>query len=236
MRRADRLFQIVQSLRRRSRATRSGLTRAADLASELEVSLRTIYRDIADLQAAGVPVEGAAGVGYVLREGYDLPPMMFSLDEIEAIALGCAVAASWGDPGLVKAADDVRAKVAAVLTPELRAAFLDSALVAPDGHRKVPVSVDMAGLRHAIRARHKLHLVYTDEAERRSERIVRPLALAFYGPIWLMLAWCELREGFRSFRVDRMAAAVATGARFAPEVGKRREDYIALLGAEKTAG
>lgn len=227
MRRADRLFRIIQSLRRRGRTHRHGLTLARDLAEELEVSVRTIYRDIADLQASGVPVEGAAGLGYVLREGYDLPPMMFTLDEIEAIALGCAVAASWGDVGLARAADDVRAKIAAVLAPDLRDALLDSALVAPEGHRKLAINVDMADLRQAMRTRHKLRLDYTNEAGARTERVVRPLALAFYGPIWLMLGWCELRDDFRSFRVDRMTAAARTGDRFALEVGKRRQDYLA---------
>ena len=189
MRRADRLFQIIQILRRRA-----AVTRASDLAEELEVSVRTVYRDVADLIGSGVPIEGEAGVGYLLRDGYDLPPLMFTVDEIEALALGASIVASWSDPELARAAEDVRAKIGSVL-PERR----------------------------------KIRLDYADEAGDRSERIVRPLALAFYGPVWVMVAWCELRNDFRNFRLDRMAEAEILETRFAPEPGKRLADFVAIM-------
>jgi len=224
MRRADRLFQIIQSLRRRR-----ALTRAQDLAEELEVSVRTIYRDVAALVGSGVPIEGEAGLGYLLREGYDLPPMMFSVDEIEAIVLGASIVASWSDPELGEAARNVRAKIEAVLPERLRAVFLETNLVAPEHHYREPILVDLAALRRAIRTRNRIAVAYTNEAGAASRRTIRPLALAFYGPVWVMVAWCELRNDFRNFRVDRMAEATILPERFGPEPGKRLEDFLARM-------
>jgi predicted DNA-binding transcriptional regulator YafY len=219
MRRADRLFQIIQILRR------GQLITAQALADELEVSSRTIYRDIADLIGSGVPVEGAAGAGYLLRDGYDLPPLMFSPTELEALVLGARIIASWADAELGRAAQDVLAKVEAVL-PEAHRARLDKMpLLAPGDHFEAPRRVDLAALRRMIRERRKLELDYCDAAGRLTRRRVWPLGLFFYGPVWLLAAWCELRQDFRMFRVDRMAEAAFLDATFEPTRGRTLEDF-----------
>ncbi len=219
MRRADRLFQIIQILRR------GQLTTAQALADELEVSSRTIYRDIADLIGSGVPVEGAAGAGYLLRDGYDLPPLMFSPTELEALVLGARIVASWADAELGRAAQDVLAKVEAVLPEPLRARLDKMPLLAPGDHAQVPRKVDLAALRRTIRERRKVELDYCDAVGRPTRRRVWPLGLFFYGPVWLLAAWCELRQDFRMFRVDRMAEAVFLDATFAPTRGRTLEDF-----------
>ncbi len=220
MRRADRLFQIIQILRRMK------LARARDLAEELEVSERTVYRDIRDLVANGVPVDGEAGVGYVLRDGYDLPPLMFNEREIEALVLGARIVGSWTDPEMAAAANDVIAKVASVVPDDLRGAMTDIALLAPEAHYAEPLSVDPRQLRQAVRERRKLHFSYRDLRDRRTERSVRPLALSFYGPVWLLVSWCELRQDFRSFRLDRIEGLEALDEKFRPERGKTLQDYL----------
>jgi len=220
MRRADRLFQIVQELRRRKLVT------ARQLAATLEVSDRTIYRDIRDLAASGVPIEGEAGVGYVLQRGYDLPPLMFTEEEIEALVLGARIIESWADPALAKAAGDVVAKVEAVLPDGLRDQISRTQLSAPADHRAAPLSIDPAAIRAALRNRHKLHFHYCNAEGRTSARAVRPLALAFYGPVWLLIAWCELRGDFRAFRLDRMEEMTVLDQRFAEERGKTLHDFV----------
>jgi predicted DNA-binding transcriptional regulator YafY len=219
MRRADRLFQIIQILRR------GRLTTARALADELEVSSRTIYRDVADLIGSGVPVEGAAGAGYLLREGYDLPPLMFSPTELEALVLGARIVASWADAELGRAAQDVLAKVEAVLPEPFRTRLDKMPLLAPDDHAEVPRKVDLAALRRTIRERRKIDLDYRDAAGQMTLRRVRPLGLFFYGPVWLLAAWCELRGDFRMFRVDRMAEAAFLDATFEPTPGRTLEDF-----------
>lgn len=220
MRRADRLFQIVQELRRRKLVT------ARQLAATLEVSERTVYRDIRDLAASGVPVEGEAGVGYVLQRGYDLPPLMFTEEEIEALVLGARIIESWADPGLAKAASDAVAKVEAVLPERLRDQVSRLPLAAPADHRAAPMSVDAGAIRAALRSRRKLHFHYCNAEGRASERKVRPLALAFYGPVWLLIAWCELRVDFRAFRLDRMERMTLLEEPFAEERGKTLHDFV----------
>ena len=219
MRRADRLFQIIQILRR------GQLTTARALADELEVSSRTIYRDVADLIGSGVPVEGAAGAGYLLRDGYDLPPLMFSPTELEALVLGVRIVASWADAELGRAAQDVLAKVEAVLPEPLRARLDKMPLLAPGDHAEVPRKVDLAALRRMIHERRKLDLDYCDAGGRLTRRRVWPLGLFFYGPVWLLAGWCELRQDFRMFRVDRMAAAAFLEATFVPTRGRTLEDF-----------
>ena len=220
MRRADRLFQIVQELRRRKLVT------AQQLAEVLEVSERTVYRDIRDLAASGVPIEGEAGIGYVLRRGYDLPPLMFTEEEIEALVLGARIIESWADPALAKAAGDVVAKVEAVLPQALRDQVSRTPLSAPADHRAAPLRVDAGAIRAALRNRRKLQFHYCNAAGRASERAVRPLALAFYGPVWLLIAWCELRDDFRAFRLDRMERMTVLEERFAEERGKTLHDFV----------
>ncbi len=220
MRRADRLFEIIQVLRRRK------LARARDLAEKLEVSERTIYRDIRDLMASGVPIEGEAGVGYIMRGGYDLPPIMFDEDEIEALVLGVRIVESWADPKLAAAAGKVIAKVESVVPERLRLHMARTALIAPRDHFAEPLSVDLTELRNAIRAMRKVAFSYRDRAEAATHRTVRPLALAFYGPVWLLAAWCELRQDFRAFRLDRMAELAVLDQVFAAEPGKTIADYF----------
>ncbi|MDH3715596.1 MAG: YafY family transcriptional regulator [Gammaproteobacteria bacterium] len=220
MRRADRLFEIIQILRRRN------LTRARDLAEKLEVSERTIYRDVQDLMASGVPIDGEAGVGYVLRKGFDLPPLMFDEQEIEALVLGARIVQSWADPKLAEAATNVIAKVEAVVPPRLRKVMADTALLAPANHDSEPISVDPSELRDAVRSSHKVHFDYRDEEDNASQRTVRPLALAFYGRVWLLVSWCEMRDDFRSFRLDRMRTLKILDDTFEPEPGKTIEDYM----------
>jgi predicted DNA-binding transcriptional regulator YafY len=214
------LFEIIQILRRRR------LTRASDLAERLEVSERTIYRDIRDLMAGGVPIDGEAGVGYLLRDGYDLPPLMFTEQEIEALVLGARIVESWADAALSEAAADVLAKVEAVLPERLRGPMAETALLAPADHFAQPISVDPGALRKALRLRRKVRFGYVDENGETTRRSVRPLALAFYGPVWLLTGWCELRDDFRCFRLDRMAELEVLDSGFRPEPGKTIEDFI----------
>ncbi|MDH3595955.1 MAG: YafY family transcriptional regulator [Rhodospirillales bacterium] len=221
MRRADRLFEIIQLLRRRK------LARARDLAETLEVSERTIYRDVRDLMASGVPIDGEAGVGYILREGYDLPPLMFNEQEIEALVLGVRIVESWADPKLAEAAANVIAKVESIIPERLRRHMAETALLAPADHFMEPIAVDPSELRRAVRGRFKVRFAYRDGEGRPTARSVRPLALSFYGPVWLLASWCELRRDFRSFRLDRMAGLEVPGETFRPEPGKTIQDFLA---------
>ena len=220
MRRADRLFEIIQILRRRS------LTRARDLAERLEVSERTIYRDVRDLIACGVPIDGEAGVGYVLRGGFDLPPLMFDEQEIEALLLGARIVETWTDPVLAEAAADVVAKVEAVIPERLRRHMAETALLAPADHWREPITVDPDRLRRAVRERRKVAFHYRDLGDQETRRTIRPLGLAFYGPVWVLAAWCELRTAFRSFRLDRMADLAVLDETFRNEPGKTLLDYM----------
>ena len=207
MSRAARLLDLLQALRR----YRQPVT-AAVLAESLGVAVRTIYRDIVTLQAQGATIEGEAGVGYVLRPGFTLPPLMFSPDEIEAVMLGLRLVAERADPALRDAADDAAAKIAAVLPDDLRASVETELLIAgpsagaPDGE-------DAAILRQAIRDSRKLGLDYRDKGQERTNRIVWPIAIGYFANARVLIAWCELRQDFRHFRLDRIVAA-AQGARY----------------------
>lgn len=199
MRRADRLFDLIQCLR----AAKAPLT-AAGLARELEVAVRTIYRDIAALQASRVPIEGAAGIGYVLRRGFDLPPLMFTDEETEAIAVGARLIARTGDPGLKKAAQSVLAKIAAVLPAGLGASLAAPPFYVSEHGAPAPTAADLSAIRVAVRDGRKLGLAYEDAAGNRTERIVWPVAIAYCVESTLVAAWCELRRDFRHFRADRI--------------------------------
>jgi predicted DNA-binding transcriptional regulator YafY len=222
VRRADRLFEIIQLMRRKT----TGSTRARDLSEALEVSERTIYRDIQDLMASGVPIEGEAGVGYVLKAGFDLPPLMFKEQEIEALVLGARIVESWADEELSEAAANVIAKVEAVIPERLRGYMANTALLAPEQHFMEPIEFNLADLRHAVRHRLKLHFAYTDQFGEGSARTVRPLSLAYFGPVWLLAAWCELRVDFRTFRLDRIVNFSVTAERFTNEPGKTLHDFL----------
>lgn len=201
MRRADRLFQIVSLLRRRR------FTTAAWLAERLEVSERTIYRDVADLARSGVPVEGEAGVGYRLGKDFELPPLMFNVEEIHALVLGARMVESWADDDLRAAARSALDKVEAVLPTAARERLQDTALFALGMRMPEQARAQLGTLRRAIDERRVVTLAYRDAEERESERSVRPLALYFWGATWTLAAWCSLRADFRNFRVDRIANA-----------------------------
>ena len=225
MRRADRLFQIIQILRRHRRAVT-----AEALALELEVSVRTVYRDVAELIGRRVPIEGAAGVGYLLREGFDLPPLMFTEDELDALLLGTRIVQSWGDPELGRAAADVLAKVAAVLPERIRPRVASLALAAPPSGRRPEIAVDMARLRRWMREERKIRIAYLDLKDSATTRLVRPMNLAFFPPFWVLLGWCELRRDFRSFRLDRIAQLEFLDERYPQEPGRRLVDYLKAMG------
>jgi predicted DNA-binding transcriptional regulator YafY len=227
VRRADRLFQIVQRLRRKR------VTTAAQLAEALEVSERTIYRDIADLSASGVPVQGEAGVGYALPKGFDLPPLMFSEEEVEALVLGARIVQAWSDEELSRAAEEVLAKVEAVLPPRLRERIPDATLFAPGFHVRGPLTAGLAPLRAAIRARKKVHFGYEDKATAATARTVQPLGLFYWGATWSLGAWCELREDFRNFRIDRMREVRVLDEPFVPVEGRTLGDFFRKYESEK---
>ncbi len=227
MRRADRLFQIVQLIRGRR------LTTAAFLAGRLEVSERTVYRDVADLQRQGVPIEGEAGIGYRLGTGFELPPLMFTQDEARALAAAARLAQSWLDPGMASDVESALGKILSVLPPSARTAAEALALFAP------PVAMDGATreclqtLREAVQSRHKLRLDYRDAQEAPSRRTVRPLRCFYWGKVWTLAAWCELRQDLRSFRVDRIDAVQVQDERFANEPGKTLADLLRRLRERK---
>lgn len=226
MRRADRLFQIVHLLRR-DRATT-----ATHLATELEVSERTIYRDVQDLMQSGVPIQGEAGVGYVLPAHFDLPPLMFTALELEALVLGARMVQGFADEELQRAARSALAKVENVAPRALAAVAVDSKLMVPDLPFDAAFGPTLALLRKALQSRHVVRMSYRDEGGASSERDVRPLGLAYWGKVWTLVAWCELRADFRSFRLDRVEVATTTARRFADEAGKRLEDFLARVHAE----
>jgi predicted DNA-binding transcriptional regulator YafY len=200
MRRADRLLRVIQLLRRHRRPVTG-----ARMAEELEVSLRTLYRDIANLITDGVPIRGEAGVGYVLGEGYDLPPLMFKSDELEAIMLGLSWVARRGDLALQRAAQDVVAKVGTVLPEALRPFFYDAPLITPPSYNIAPERIDVGMVRAAIRGQHKLSIDYADEIGSSTQRVIWPIAISYFDVQRLIVAWCEMRQGFRHFRTDRIS-------------------------------
>jgi predicted DNA-binding transcriptional regulator YafY len=165
-------------------------------------------------------------VGYVLRAGFDLPPLMFKEQEIEALVLGARIVQSWADPELAAAAGNVIAKVEAVIPDRLRDYMANTALVAPPHHYMEPITFDMAELRRALRSQLKVHFRYRDALAEASERTVRPLCLAYFGPVWLLSAWCELRDDFRTFRLDRIDGFSVPGDRFRLETGKTLHDFL----------
>lgn len=202
MRKADRLFQIIQILRRSSRPTT-----AAALAEEIETSRRTIYRDIADLIGQRVPITGEAGFGYLLDPAYDMPPLMLTPDEIEAVVLGAQWVAGRHDKVLSAAAQDVIAKIAAAIPERLRPYIAEPSVGAKPETPSLPDTVDTAELRRAIREGRKLRLRYRTESGEETERIVWPVILGYDQTHRMLVAWCEMRQDFRHFRTDRTIEA-----------------------------
>jgi predicted DNA-binding transcriptional regulator YafY len=203
LRRADRLFDILRILR----GARQPVT-AASIADELEVTARTVYRDIATLQARRIPIEGAAGIGYVLRRGFELPPLMFTEDEAEAIAVGVRLLARTGDPGLQKAAESVLSKVTLVVPDPLREYLSTAPVYVSERGAPVPAQRGLpTTIRHAIRDNRKLRIGYRDEQGQETQRVIQPFAVAYYVEATLVCAWCELRGDIRHFRTDRVVSA-----------------------------
>lgn len=228
MRRADRLFRIVEYLK-----TRKRVVRASELAEKLEVSLRTIYRDIADLQISGIPIIGEAGVGYLLDKEHILRPMMFTLDELEALILGARMVRSWGDAALGKSSASAIDKIGSVLPPSLEQEIADSFLFSFATREKKPIGNLLAECRKTIRNKHKIRFSYMREDGASSGRTARPLCLVLFAPSWLLLAWCEERNDFRNFRLDRMKDFEVLNERFKDEKGKRLRDYPELTGEQE---
>ena len=227
MRRADRLFLIIHALRGRRTALQ-----ARSLAQTLGVSLRTVYRDVADLQLSGVPIEGEAGVGYVLRKGSDIPPLMFTANELEALVVGTRFVRAFAGTQLAESAQSALLKIEAVLPPDLRERSARTRIYAPiwrdQGKADFAARIDQ--LHAAIEAHHVLRIEYSDEAGNTSMREVEPLCLAFWGGKWTLGTWCRLREGFRNFRPDRIACCTMSGEHFDERPGHDLEAYLVSVG------
>jgi len=223
MRRADRLFRIAQYLRS------DRWTTARRLAAELEVSERTVYRDLQELSASGVPILAEPGLGYRLLEGFRLPPLMFDAAELEALLLGIRMVEVWGDPNLGRAAARAAQRIEAVLPDRLRPELARADLLVPPFGPEPEVGDALHLLRSAVRAHLKVQFHYRRADGEASVRIVRPLGLACWGRTWTLVAWCELRDAFRHFRLDRMERLVETGLVFEMEEGQRLEDFLAQV-------
>ena len=227
MRSADRLFEIVQILRRERRPIT-----ADAIAAELETSKRSVYRDIAALMAQRVPVRGEAGIGYVLESGFDLPPLMLNPEEVEAAVLGAQWVAGHGDAALAAAARNLIAKIAAVVPAEMRALLDDPVARTPPAWGMPEDSVDATMLRQAIRAGRKIALSYRAEGGNPTERTVWQALLGYHHSARVLIAWCELRDGFRSFRLDRIVTAEMLDIRYPARPGQLRARWLAELKAQ----
>lgn len=224
MRRTDRLFELIQILRD------GRLHTARDMAERLEVSVRTLWRDMATLIASGLPVEGERGVGYILREPVTLPPLTLTPDEVQALTLGLQLVTRGADPSLARAADSLRAKIEAVVPARLLDGIGQETWVFP-GAEAVAAARHLPLLRRAIRLRERVVIGYRDESGQRSDRPLRPLVLEFWGRVWTLAAWCEARSDFRSFRVDRIDTLHSTGETFPDEPGTTLTDWRSLHGS-----
>jgi predicted DNA-binding transcriptional regulator YafY len=227
-RRAERLFQIVQLIRGRRLST------ARFLAERLEVSERTVYRDVADLLAQGVPIEGEAGVGYRMRAGFDLPPLMFTTDEARALVAAVRLAQPRLDTALAAQAEGALSKILAVLPAPARAAAESLAIYAPPVGPDTATRERLQGLREAAEARRVVRLRYLDLKGRVSERRVRPLGCFYWSEVWTLAAWCEVREDFRNFRVDRIERLDRLEESFRDEPGKTLADMFRQVEGEMT--
>jgi len=212
VRKAERLFQIMTLLRSRRR-----VVTAATIAAELQVSERTVYRDMQALSLSGVPIESETGVGYTLKSGFSIPPLMFEADELEALLLGVRMVQGWSGPQLGAAADRALQKIQAVLPDALHQTYVQEPewLLVPDFNRDLS-SPHSDQIRESIKARQVLDVGYRDEAGGRSERAVWPLGLVFWGRVWTLVAWCELRQDYRMFRLDRIQSLQPLERHFQP--------------------
>jgi predicted DNA-binding transcriptional regulator YafY len=219
MRRAERLFRLVNELRARR------VSRADDLAAHFEISVRTVYRDIAHLQASGLPIEGEAGVGYILRPGFDLPAMTFTFEQLDALAMGLSFVEAAGDTALSHAAVEVRAKLQAALPYPHERRLENAPMFASRRDGRAPPFAKL--VRGAIRDAKVLRLRYEDRDGEQSERRIRPLAIWAFTDGWLFAGWCELRGGFRAFRMDRITEVAETGESFTSEPNQTLQAYLA---------
>jgi predicted DNA-binding transcriptional regulator YafY len=230
MRRADRLFLIIHALRGRRTALQ-----ARQLAQTLGVSQRTIYRDVADLQVSGVPIEGEAGVGYLLRKGSDIPPLMFNADELEALVVGTRFVRAFAGARLAESAMTALLKIEAVLPPELRDRAAHTRIFAPvwrDQHQS-DFALMIDRLHAAIIGNHVLQLDYRDEGGRSSAREIEPLCLSFWGGAWTLGAWCRLRRDFRNFRPDRIDTCAPTGEIREESSERNLASYLRAVGGDR---
>jgi len=226
MRRADRLFQIVQILQHRR------VTTAARIAERLQVSERTVYRDIRDLSLSGVPIEGEAGVGYRLGKDFELPPLMFNVEEIQALVLGARMVESWADDGLKRAAQSALEKVEAALPEAERGRVHHTSLFSLSFHVPDAMRDNLGVLRVAIDDRRKVSVRYTDKYKQVTERSLCPLGLYFWGSTWTLGAWCELREDYRNFRLDRMETVQPQQSTFEYVSPLTLEDYVRAVAGD----
>lgn len=221
MNKAERLFSLLTLLR----SKRYAVT-ANQLAEQLQVSERTIYRDIQSLCASGINIEGEAGVGYVLRESGQLPPLMFSEQELIALELGMKMVQAWSDIELATASKSAAAKIKSVLPDRLKNENPAPTILVPCTHKETEFSTFNKPIRQAIDKKEKIELVYHDHAGIQSKRVLQPLGLVFWGKVWTLVAWCELREDYRNFRVDRIDKLETLGQMFETSGNKCLEHYI----------
>lgn len=229
MRRSDRLFQIIQIFRS---AVRSPIT-AKQLADELEVSVRTVYRDIADLMTQRVPIRGEAGIGYVLDSGYDMPPLMLTSEEVEAALLGAQWVAKQGDVDLSTSARDLISKIGAVLPEEMQTIVLEPITMTPKTVGIKMDNIDMSSLRNAIRNLFKIEIAYTDIHEKSTSRVIWPIAIAYFETVRLIIAWCEERSDFRHFRTDRISSWTVLDRNFVGPINKLKKEWWEKQKCEK---
>ncbi|WP_420863781.1 helix-turn-helix transcriptional regulator [Algirhabdus cladophorae] len=225
MRRADRLLKIVHFLRSRRRAVT-----AQTIAEQFEICTRTVYRDIQDLMTSGAPIIGEAGVGYMIDKDYFLPPVTFDVDEIEALGLGISMVRHWTDDGFAQKALSALDKIQAVLPAALQGQLEQITTYSAPNLAPLPWQVSFSDLRDCMRRRRKIAICYSDGTGKESQRQLRPLAVIFCSPVWLLVAWCETREGFRHFRLDRIAKLDILEAGFADEPDKNLAAYKAQDG------
>lgn len=223
VRKTDRLFQLIELLRRH------GVCTGAELARELEVSERTIYRDIAELKRSGVPVAGEAGVGYTLRRSGHLPPISFTQEEVAALALGSRLVEAWADGPAADAAESALRRIESALSPELRRQMAGAPVSVLHRRPGERAARRLSDFRRAIDERRYIALTYRDGDGSLTSRRVRPLLLCFWGWSWTLLAWCELRRDFREFRLDRVEDAELLAERFPREPGRERDDFLRWL-------
>ena len=222
MRRADRLFQIVQYLRA------GRLLTAKILADRLEVSERTIYRDIADLQSSGVPIDGEAGIGYLMRDGYDLPPLMFSREEVSALIVGARMVGAWGGAKMALAAETALGKIESVLPDDMRGHARKTSVFAFDFQMPAELRNRFDFANEAISKGSVLALAYRDPNGECTKREIEPLGLYYWGRTWTLASWCRLRSDFRTFRLDRMEILADTGEKIKVAKGKTLRDFLAI--------